>query len=189
MLSGLVLAGGESTRMGRAKAALTLADGRTLLQRQVGVLRAAGATTVQVSIGSGSGFMVEGATPVADHVAHAGPLAGIAAGLRAAPAGLVLVLAVDMPAITEVHLRQLLERTRSARGVVPMLAGQCEPLAAIYPSALAASAEAWLACGRRAVHTWAEDEAGKGNLLLWDTPPDWSDAFRNWNAPDDLPAR
>lgn len=187
MLSGLVLAGGHSKRMGRDKASLKLADGRTLLQRQVEMLRAAGAALVQISLRSGSEVKMEGANFVVDNIAEGGPLAGIAAGLRAAPAGLVMVLAVDMPMITETHLRRLLEMATSAQGVVPMLAGKYEPLAAVYPSALAASAEEWLAGGQSAVHAWVQSEAEKGSLRLWEAPPDWTDVFRSWNTPDDLP--
>jgi molybdopterin-guanine dinucleotide biosynthesis protein A len=188
MLSGLILAGGQSTRMGRDKAALRLADGRTLLQRQVEVLRAAGAVTVQVSVRPGGKINLgEGVRIIVDSTVDAGPLAGIAAGLRTAPAGLVVVLAVDMPAITAEHLSRLVEMATPACGVVPVVAGQIEPLAAVYPASLASSAEAWLAGGQRAVHAWVKSEAAKGSLLLWETPPDWAGAFRSWNTPQDLP--
>ncbi len=188
MLSGLVLAGGQSTRMGRDKAALKLPDGRTLLQRQVDLVRAAGAGSVLVSVQAGSEFTGEGVRVVVDGLPDAGPLAGIAAGLSAAPAGLVLVLAVDMPAITAAHLQMLLALATPARGVVPVFDGQIEPLVAVYPSTLAASAEARLAAGQRAVHGWVRSEAAGGNMLLWDAPPDWAGALRSWNTPEDVSA-
>ena len=186
MLSGLVLAGGQSSRMRRDKAALALPDGRTLMQRQVAVLRAAGAITIQVSVRPGAKADAAGVNLVVDAVADAGPLAGIAAGLRAAPAGLVMVLAVDMPAITEEHLRRLVELATATRGVVPMVAGQLEPLAAVYPANLATSASTWLAGGQRAVHAWVRSEVEQGNLLLWDAPADWAPVFRSWNTPEDV---
>jgi len=187
MLSGLVLAGGRSSRMGREKAELRLPDGRPLLQRQIDVLRAAGAATVNVSVGPGKKFEMTGAAPIPDELAGAGPLAGIAAGLRAAPAGLVIVLAVDMPGITEAHLRALAGLATEACGVVPVRDGICETLVAVYPSALAASAQAWLAGGQRAPHAWVRSEATSGRLRLWETPADWAGALRSWNFPDDLP--
>jgi molybdopterin-guanine dinucleotide biosynthesis protein A len=188
MLTGLILAGGRSTRMGREKALLTLADGRTLLQRQVDVLRAAGAAKVQVSMRAGDKLNPgAGVGLVEDGEADVGPLAGIAAGLRAAPPGLVIVLAVDMPSITAEHLKRLLEIATPGRGVVPVVAGQIEPLAAVYPTSLAGSAETWLAGGQRAVHKWVRREAEKKNLLLWETPPGWAGVFRSWNTPEDLP--
>lgn len=187
MLSGLILAGGRSSRMGRDKAALTLPDGRTLLQRQADILRAAGATTLFVSVRADNETTLPGATLVPDSTPDAGPLAGIAAGLRAAPAGLVLVLAVDMPEVQSAHLRQLLELATADRGVVPLLAGQCEPLAGVYPSALAGSAEAALASGQLAVHAWVRREAAQGKLLLWASPAEWTGVLHSWNTAADLP--
>ena len=185
MLSGLILAGGRSSRMGRDKATLTLPDGRTLLQRQADILRATGVTNLLVSVRPDSETSLPGATLVPDAMPDAGPLAGIAAGLRAAPPGLVLVLAVDMAEMQSGHLRQLVERATPERGVVPMLAGQCEPLAAIYPSGLAGSAEAAVAAGQLAVHRWVRSEAAR--LLLWETPAEWAGVLHSWNTAADLP--
>jgi molybdopterin-guanine dinucleotide biosynthesis protein A len=187
MLSGLVLAGGRSSRMGREKALLPLPDGRTLLQRQIDLLRAAGAGSVAVSVGPGKSFPMVGVDQISDAVPDAGPLAGIAAGLRAAPPGLVLVLAVDMPRIGEEHLRRLMALASANCGVVPVWEGRCESLVAVYPAALAASAEAWLAGGQSAPHAWVRSEAAQGRLKLWDAPAEWAAALRSWNSPEDLP--
>lgn len=186
MLSGLILAGGRSSRMGRDKASLTLPDGRTLLERQVDILRAAGVTTVFASLPPGRDIALPGVTPVWDAVPETGPLGGIAAGLRAAPAGLLLVLAVDMPGIQAAHLRKLVELASPQRGVVPLMTGQCEPLAAIYPTFLAGAADEALADGDRAVHAWVRTQAELGKLLLWEAAAEWSDAFRSWNTPGDF---
>lgn len=185
MLSGLILAGGRSSRMGRDKAALKLPDGRTLLQRQADILCATGVTSLFVSVRPGSETHLPGATLVPDRALDAGPLAGIAAGLRAAPPGLVLVLAVDMAEMQSAHLRQLVGMATPRRGVVPVLGGQCEPLAAIYPSALAGSAEAAVAAGQLAVHRWVRSEAD--HLLLWETPAEWAGVLHSWNTVADLP--
>lgn len=189
MLSGLILAGGRSSRMGRDKAGLVLPNGSTLIERQAALLKSVGVATLFVSIRPGAAGPLPEAIGVQDTMAEAGPLAGVAAGLRAAPAGLVIVLAVDMPAVEEAHLRRLIELATPGRGVVPMQAGQCEPLAAIYPAALADSAEAALREGMRAVHAWARAEAERGRLLLWEAPADWSGVFRSWNTPEDIAPR
>jgi len=187
MLSGLVLAGGRSSRMGREKALLLLPDGRTLLQRQIDLLQAAGAGSVNVSVGPGKVFPMAGAGVISDAVSDAGPLAGIAAGLRAAPPGLVLVLAVDMPRIGEEQLRRLVEQATADCGVVPVWEGRCESLVAVYPATLAGSAEAWLAGGQSAPHAWVRSEAAQGRLKLWEAPAEWAAALRSWNEPGDLP--
>ena len=69
-----------------------------------------------------------------------------------------------------------------------MVSGLCEPLAAVYPVELAASAEAALAVGARAVHKWVRDEAGRGRLLLWEAPAEWAGALRSWNTAADAAA-
>jgi molybdopterin-guanine dinucleotide biosynthesis protein A len=186
MLSGLILAGGRSSRMGRDKAGLVLPTGATLMERQAGMLRKVGAGTLLASVRADGNYPPPGITSVWDAVADAGPLAGIAAGLQAAPAGLLMVLAVDMPAVEETHLRRLIELATPDCGVIPMQAGQCEPLAAIYPTTLADSAEAALKSGNRAVHAWARAEAEQGRLMLWETPADWAGVFRSWNTPSDV---
>lgn len=187
MLSGLILAGGRSSRMGRDKAGLVLPDGRTLLQRQAEVLRAAGAEMLFASVRPGTVGLPGEVSAVFDSVSDAGPLAGVAAGLRAAPAGRVIVLAVDMPEIEAEHLRTLVELSTATGGVVPTLNGQIEPLVAVYPSSLVASAEAAVAGARRAVQAWVRDEVEQGHLRLWEAPATWAKALRSWNKPEDLP--
>lgn len=186
MLSGLILAGGRSSRMGRDKATLKLPDGKTLLERQAGILRAAGATRLFASIKPSADYRLGDITPVHDAVADAGPLAGIAGGLAAAPAGLLIVVAVDMPGVQPEHLRQLVSLASADRGVVPVHGGQSEPLAAIYPTKLAASAQAALVGGLTAVHAWARGEAARGKMLMWETPEEWAGVFHSWNTPGDI---
>ena len=155
-------------------------------QRQIDLLRATGAGSVNVSVGPGKVFPLAGAGAICDAVPDGGPLAGIAAGLRAAPPGLVLVLAVDMPRIGEGHLRRLVELATAGCGVVPVWEGRCESLVAVYPAALASSAEAWLARGQSTPHAWVRSEAAQGRLKLWEAPAEWAEAWRSWNEPGDV---
>jgi molybdopterin-guanine dinucleotide biosynthesis protein A len=187
MLTGLILAGGRSSRMGQDKAGLILPDGRTLLERQAAVLRSAGVDTVIASVQRGTRGLPVGLAAVYDAVPGAGPLAGLAAGLRAVPAGRVMVLAVDMPGISVAQLVELLDLSTEECGAVPTLGGKIEPLVGIYPSALAASCQAALNGERRAVHEWVREEAINLRLRLWEVPVTWTDALRSWNTPEDLP--
>ncbi|GAB1596388.1 molybdenum cofactor guanylyltransferase [Lysobacter claricitrinus] len=98
--TGVVLAGGRSSRMGRDKAVLVL-DGRTLLDRAIDVLRDAGATNVIVS---GDRSMHDG---VADRIPDAGPVGGIASVLSRVPDGAMVVIPVDVPLLDAVTLRTL----------------------------------------------------------------------------------
>lgn len=100
MFTGVVLAGGRSSRMGRDKARL-IVEGRTLLDRAIDLLRAAGATAVLVS----------GDRPehhgIVDRVPGAGPVGGIASVLSHVADDAIVALPVDLPALDVESVRQL----------------------------------------------------------------------------------
>lgn len=186
--SGAVLAGGNSTRMGRDKAGLALADGETLLHRTVALLRAAGAAEVLVSVRAGQTRGVPGTREIPDELPDAGPLAGLAAVLGASAQPQVLVLAVDLARMTPEFLRELRARAATGRGVVPVDARGVQPLAAVYPAAAAESARRALADGRRSLRAWAEELARAGLVELWPVPAAAAGALANCNTPEDWAA-
>lgn len=108
MFYGLVLAGGQSSRMGRNKALLDLA-GRTLLDRAIDLLRSSGAQKVFVS------GQVEAYDCIPDLLPFSGPPGGLYSflsylknneGLNDAP---ILIIPVDMPSLNKALLLSLLE--------------------------------------------------------------------------------
>ena len=113
-VSGIVLAGGRSTRFGRDKLAEPVA-GRPLLDHAVRAV-AAVATDVVVLGGGGprspvgngvrSGVTVRRA---ADEEPFAGPLVALATGLRLVRAPIVLVVAGDMPTLAPAVLAALVD--------------------------------------------------------------------------------
>jgi molybdopterin-guanine dinucleotide biosynthesis protein A len=90
--SALILAGGRATRLGGVDKRELVVEGRTIFARQCEVLRPRVAEILVSSPREIAGFRT-----VADAVAGAGPLAGIAAGLAAATTPWLLVVAGDMP--------------------------------------------------------------------------------------------
>ena len=93
-VSGFVLAGGASRRMGTDKASLPLGRER-LLDRQVRVLRAV-CRTVAI-IGPPARFGGTGVRIYEDEIPGKGPLGGIHAGLQRARTEFSLFLGCDMP--------------------------------------------------------------------------------------------
>jgi molybdopterin-guanine dinucleotide biosynthesis protein A len=173
--------------MGRDKAGL-MVNGETLLNRQLRLLREAGATELLVittAPADRSLALPAGARVIADRVAQAGPLAGIDSALSTASYPLALVLAVDLPEMTSAWLRHLVERCRDGQGVVPVVAGRFEPLAAAYPKALAAQVLSRL--GRRELALQAFVQAGiaAGYLDAWEIGPENAGVLTNWNRPQD----
>lgn len=182
-----MLAGGASLRMGRDKAGLVLPDGRTWLERQVGVLREAGAAEVVVAAGGREADIPGVSAAVADVVPGAGPLAGLAAVLSAARSRWVVVLAVDLPCVTASWVGALVaEALRSRVGVVPGEPGAWEPLAAAYPVEAAAVAAEVLASGERRLWRFVEAAVRRGLVVSRPVAPDERELLRNANAPEDL---
>ena len=127
-LTGIVLAGGKSRRMGMDKAQLAWEDG-TLLSAAVNKL--AGLCKEIIVVGTKRGLP----HPVlwaADRVVGAGPLAGLETGLAAASFEETVVLACDMPLVSARFLQTLSASAIAADVVLPRHAGGYEPLCAWY---------------------------------------------------------
>jgi len=139
-VTGIVLTGGRSSRMGHDKASLVL-GGSTLLDRTVAALNAVADDIVIVCAPGQSLPLVRssGSLTVLSHpVEGLGPLAGIAAGLAAASAEVAVVVGVDHPFLRPPLLRLLLDRIREgARWALPTLDGRPQPTCS------AVAREAW----------------------------------------------
>jgi molybdopterin-guanine dinucleotide biosynthesis protein A len=159
-ITGIVLAGGRSLRMGRDKATLVF-DGETLLQRTVRALGAVADEVVVVSAPGTAFADLDAPVPlrvVADPIAGAGPLVGIATGLEAARAPIAIVVGVDMPFLQPALLRLLAERVSAgARWVLPIAAQRPQPLCSAFARDALPVLRAHIEVGDRAPMTVADD--------------------------------
>ena len=142
----VVLAGGRSSRMGRAKAALEW-HGSTLLHRTTGVLgRTVGGPVVVVKAPDQQlPDLPAGVEVVEDPVEGLGPMQGIAVGLAAlagrSPAA--FVCSTDMPFLHPAFVRRVLrgfgepDPDAAPDVVLPVARGFRQPLAAGYRTSLA----------------------------------------------------
>ena len=161
-VTGVVVAGGRSTRFGDSEKALAAVAGQPMLRRVVATL---GTVTSEVVVNcrpdqraaferalEGIGTEVRYAL---DDQPDEGPLAGLFRGLTAVDTEFALVLGCDMPLADGEGLAALLERARTtdADAVVPTTDGGPEPLHAAYrvESTRTAAQEA-LGDGRRSLH-------------------------------------
>ena len=129
--AGFVLAGGRSSRMGRDKALLPLGES-TMVQEIAGRVRqVAGNVTL---IGPPEKYGLLGLSVIPDEIENCGPLGGLYTALRATGADWNLLVACDMPHVTEMFLRQLLEAAdgSDADCIVPEIDGKRDPLCAVY---------------------------------------------------------
>ncbi|HTX15087.1 MAG TPA: molybdenum cofactor guanylyltransferase [Candidatus Baltobacteraceae bacterium] len=184
-ISAFILAGGESSRMGRDKARLELGGMPLILRTARLVESVAGAPAI---IGNPDAHRTLGLRVIPDDWPGAGPLGGIATALRAAPAPWNLIVATDLPYLTREWLEYLVARALASRAdaVVPMNAAGAEPMCAMYHRRAEPSIRAALERGTRKV-----TDGLLGILVETITPAEWKRfdseglLFKNMNSPED----
>ncbi|HXH13048.1 MAG TPA: molybdenum cofactor guanylyltransferase [Alphaproteobacteria bacterium] len=132
-VTGVILAGGKSRRMGRDKAFLPFGRG-VLIERVIAVLRRV--TDEILLITNTPEQYHRFALPMfADVIPEAGSLGGIYTGLVYARTPYSLCLACDMPFVKPEFLRFLCGIAPEADVVIPRNADDFQPLCAVYAQA------------------------------------------------------
>src|SRR5579884_2875007 len=152
-VTGVVLAGGQSARMGEAKAALQI-GGEPLLRRVAGRLGLAFAHVLVVGPGE-LRSLVPLVRVVTDQHPGLGPLAGLESALAAADTPRVFVVACDMPFVSPALARYMAGRAAASPDVdaVALTAERgLEPLHAVYATSCLPVVREQLAAGRRSLH-------------------------------------
>jgi len=134
----IILAGGESKRMGFPKYQLTL-DGRDVLTHLNGRLGHLFVETIVV--GRDLDFAPEDVRIAEDRFIARSPLVGIHGGLSASRTDLTFVIACDMPYVEPALVSFLLDRADNVDVVVPVVRGYYEPLCAVYRTSCVRSIE------------------------------------------------
>src|SRR5258708_22309869 len=127
----LVLAGGDSRRMGRHKAWLEVGD--TYLLRYVAERLAPAFSEVMVSFAEQE--QLEEPVPyrvVFDRRPSAGPLAGLEAGLAGARNEVIFAVACDMPYVTQEVAQMAVSAARRCDAAIPRIEGRAEPVCGAY---------------------------------------------------------
>jgi molybdopterin-guanine dinucleotide biosynthesis protein A len=190
-LPGVILAGGQATRMGGGDKSLRQIGGRAILDHVIDRLAAQCAPLALNANGDPSRFAALGLPVLADSVAgHPGPLAGVLAGLDWA-AGQGHSHIVTVAADTPFFPRDLAARLRAAGGAqgfalaaTPDETGRMmrHPTFGLWPVALREDLRAALAEGLRKIVLWT-DRHGAGTAEFGTDPVD---PFFNINTPEDV---
>src|SRR5579884_1381171 len=138
--TGIILAGGRSTRMGTNKALLRLPGNAalTFLDSLVSVLTPLCEEVVIVAADAEyeATLARPGTRLVYDHISGHGPLMGLYSGLSAVSTSHALVVAVDMPCLQPALASFLLSQAREDTLIVPRVGGIPQVLLAVYPHAV-----------------------------------------------------
>lgn len=149
--SGVVLAGGQSRRLGVEKSLLLL-EGQPLLVRALDRLAEVSDDLIVVTNEPQRYEPLElAARLVPDERPGVGSLMGIYSGLKAARHAYALVVACDMPFLNLALLRHLLALAPGHDVVIPRRGEHVEPLHAVYGRACLPAMERVLARGRRQI--------------------------------------
>ena len=131
-LTVVLLAGGESRRMGTDKATF-LFRGKPLWHVQLETLRRLRPAEIFLSARTDPSWRPDDVQFIADIPPSCGPLGGVTASLAKIQTAHLLALAIDMPFMTENYLRSICGAIEPGRGVVVKIDNRAEPLAAVYP--------------------------------------------------------
>lgn len=129
-VTGVVLAGGKSSRMGSDKASLVL-DGRQMVAHVIEALREVFPGVIVVGRNT-ERFQDLGVRTVTDSITGSGPLVGIYSALAACDTPYCFVVACDMPLVRPALVRWMVEACAGQDAFVPRTGPYIEPLFALY---------------------------------------------------------
>ena len=189
---GVLLAGGQSRRMGGGDKGFRLLSGVRLLDRVIERFRPQVGRLVVNANGDPSRFAATGLPVVADTVADfAGPLAGVLAGLdwaasRVPQALWIATVATDAPFIPrDLVARMVVATEEGAELVCAASHGRAHPVIGLWPIRLRDDLRrAVTEEGMRKVDIWT----ARHRLAVVDFAVDPVDPFFNVNTPEDLAA-
>lgn len=145
-MTGVVLAGGKSTRMGANKAALRL-GGRPLIDGVVEVLRSLFPEVLIIANAPGL-YDYLGLPVFPDRIPDRGSLGGLYTGLTYASHPAAFFAACDMPFLNAGLIASLRDAAPGYDAVVPRTPEGLQPLHAVYGKACLPVMEALIAAGR-----------------------------------------
>ena len=137
-LAGLILSGGKNSRMKGEKKFFLEYDGKGFGSRIYEILKGKKQVEeVYLSVDREDAYKKLGIPLIVDEFDSIGPMGGILTGLRNIQAEAILVVACDMPFLTEKAVEMVIEAyEREQKLVIAMADGRCHPLLAIYPKGM-----------------------------------------------------
>ena len=190
VVDGVILAGGQSRRMGRDKASLLVAN-KTLVSYLVELMAP---RVGQLIIARGEQPSLGAVAAAEDKLvvirdfyrsSSEGPLSGLLAAMQLSGAEYLWVMTCDNYGLGGGILDALVQAVEESGADIAhaRIAGRAQPLLALVSTRLAGSLEEYLESGQRSVMRWY----GMQNTVVVDVVPE-SANFSNINTPDDYQA-
>ena len=185
-VSGVILAGGKSRRMGGSPKALIPFGGRPLIEHIAETLRSVLSDCLVVT-NTPDLYVSLGLPMVSDAFPEGGSLGGIYSGLRAAPGDHALCVACDMPFLSAPLVAHLAGRAAEADVVIPDAGGELQTLHAVYAKSCLPAMERRLRAGQLKIVGLFDDVRVvrvPADEVRRFASPDLT--FMNLNTPEDL---
>ena len=185
-VTGVIQAGGKSTRMGGRPKALLELGGRRIIERVLDAVRPV-VDDVLIVTNTPDLYGFLGVPMVPDAYPEHGSLGGIFTGLAAASGDAAFTVACDMPFLHPEVARLVVERAGEGDVVIPRVGAQLETLHALYAKACLPSIETRLKAGRLKIVGFFEDvrvvEIDEAEVARHRAP---DVVFMNVNTPEEL---
>ncbi len=131
-MTGIILAGGKSRRIGREKALLPIGEGRSMIIEMVVEKLKAIFDDVLIISAPPFNYQFLGVKVIRDIIPGKGPLGGIYTGLLSSKNEYNFICACDMPFLNTHLLKFMASEVTDCDLVVPVVGGFVEPLHSIY---------------------------------------------------------
>jgi molybdopterin-guanine dinucleotide biosynthesis protein A len=191
MLTGLVLSGGESSRMGQEKGLVNL-NGDPMVSYVVNSMLDL-VDEIIISVAKGRAALYDeyseiGFDIVEDNEPGFGPIQGVVSAMRKMRGDYVLVGPCDTPFLKQEICKLVLSKAEGRDGAVPMVKGMYEPLHGAYrkDTALKAFEEVLAKGAGRLVDVYDRLDIAKVEEDELRAVDPELDSFWNLNEPDDL---
>ena len=154
-ITGAILAGGKSSRMGKDKALLEF-NGKPFIQRIAETLQKVFKNVIIIS-DHGEDYKFLGLPIYEDVFKNCGPLGGIHSAFVHATTEMIFVVSCDLPLFSEETVRCIIEMASPGAVVVSQSAEEIQPLCGLYSRQCFLLLEKHLHRGRRKVLEFLED--------------------------------
>ncbi|HEY9777306.1 MAG TPA: molybdenum cofactor guanylyltransferase [Planktothrix sp.] len=182
-VTGLVLCGGKSRRMGRPKAFLPY-QGGTLLEHTINNVKDLFAETLVVA-NEPEAYENIGVDVVKDILPYRGPLGGILSGLLVASQPYAFVVACDMPLVDKRLIREMTSCRHGNDVVVLAHKNGIEPLLGLYSKNCIKALEESLFEGNLSVQEFLSGLKAQTFMCNWEAQGDALPPYFNVNTPQD----
>lgn len=185
-ITAAILAGGLNNRFGGKSKALTLIEGRRIIDREISVLREIFDEILIVTNTPEQLNGISGCIIVSDIFKKVGPIAGIHAAMKSSGRKSIFVFASDMPFLKGELISEQVNYSliHEADAIIPDINGSTEPLHGIYQNYLLSKLEEYLSCGDNYSMRGFLDKI-KVNLFRPEITDEILKAFTNINTRDD----